>query len=118
MAIIAITASGAVDANYSITEVSGTLNVTPAALTITASNAAKVYGAALPAFTAGYSGFVNGDTVASLDKSGDSGNDRHGGQPGWRLSHHSLRGGGRQLHHSAGQRDPDRDNRSVDSDGQ
>ena len=62
----AITASGAADANYSITEVSGTLNVTPAALTITASNAAKVYGAALPGFTAGYSGFVNGDTAASL----------------------------------------------------
>src|SRR5947207_15256488 len=27
----------------------------------------KVYGAALPALTGTYSGFVNGDTVASLD---------------------------------------------------
>ena len=61
-----ITAAGAVDANYSITYVSGTLSVTQAALTITANNQSKVYGAALPTFTASYSGFVNGDTSASL----------------------------------------------------
>src|SRR6185503_13605022 len=36
-------------------------------LTITADNKNKVYGAALPALTATYSGFVNGDTPASLD---------------------------------------------------
>ena len=41
-----ITAAGAVDANYSITYVSGTLSVTQAALTITANNQSKVYGAA------------------------------------------------------------------------
>jgi len=62
----AITASGAADSNYSISYVSGTLTVTPAALTITAANKAKVYGAALPALTASYSGFVNGDTSGSL----------------------------------------------------
>jgi subtilisin-like proprotein convertase family protein len=61
-----ITASGAVDANYTITEVNGSLNVTAAPLTITANNATKVYGAALPSFTASYSGFVNGDTASSL----------------------------------------------------
>jgi subtilisin-like proprotein convertase family protein len=61
-----ITASGAVDANYTITEVNGSLSVTAAPLTITANNATKVYGAALPTFTASYSGFVNGDTAASL----------------------------------------------------
>jgi len=61
-----ITASGAVDANYTITEVNGTLTVNPAALTITANNANKIYGAALPAFTASYSGFVNDDTATSL----------------------------------------------------
>jgi subtilisin-like proprotein convertase family protein len=61
-----ITASGAVDANYTITEVNGSLSVTAAPLTITANNATKVYGAALPTFTANYSGFVNGDTAASL----------------------------------------------------
>jgi RHS repeat-associated protein len=61
-----ITASGAVDSDYSISYVAGTLTVTPAALTITADNKTKVYGAALPTFTASYSGFVNGDTAASL----------------------------------------------------
>src|SRR5207244_2224186 len=62
-----ITASGAVDANYTISFVAGTLTVTPAALTITADDKSKVYGAALPALTASYSGFVNGDTVSDLD---------------------------------------------------
>ncbi len=61
-----ITASGAADPDYCISYVAGTLTVTPAALTITANNQTKVYGAALPALTASYSGFVNGDTVASL----------------------------------------------------
>src|SRR5262249_13682911 len=42
------------------------LSVTPAALTITGTNATKVYGAPLPSLTASYSGFVNGDTAASL----------------------------------------------------
>ena len=54
------------DADYTISYVSGTLNVTPASLTITADNKTKVYGAALPTLTASYSGFVNGDTSASL----------------------------------------------------
>src|SRR5208337_4721503 len=62
-----ITASGAVDSDYSISYVSGTLNVTAAALTITADNQIKVYGAGLQALTASYTGFVNGDTAASLD---------------------------------------------------
>ncbi len=44
----------------------GTLTVTPAALTITADNQTKLYGAALPTLTASYSGFVNGDTSTSL----------------------------------------------------
>ena len=54
------------DSNYSITYVAGSLTVTTAPLTITASNQTKVYGAALPTLTATYSGFVNGDTSASL----------------------------------------------------
>src|SRR5205085_5022783 len=60
-------ASRASDANYTISFVAGTLTVTPAALSVTADNKSKVYGAGLPALTASYSGFVNGDTVASLD---------------------------------------------------
>jgi hypothetical protein len=61
-----ITASGAVDADYTIGYVAGTLSVTAAPLTITANSQTKQYGAALPKFTASYSGFVNGDTSASL----------------------------------------------------
>jgi len=61
-----ITASGAASPNYTISYASGTLTVSPAALTITAANASKLYGAAVPALTAGYSGFVNGDTPSSL----------------------------------------------------
>ena len=40
--------------------------MTPAALTITADDKSKVYGAALPTLTASYSGFVNGDDASSL----------------------------------------------------
>jgi hypothetical protein len=61
-----ITVIGATAANYAISYVPGTLTVTPAPLTITADNQTKVYGAALPALTASYSSFVNGDTSASL----------------------------------------------------
>ena len=61
-----ITASGAVDTDYSISYVAGSLSVTPAPLMITADSQTKVYGAALPTLTASYTGFVNGDTSASL----------------------------------------------------
>ncbi len=61
-----ITASGAASSNYTITYASGTLSVNAAALTISAVNTSKLYGAALPALTAGYSGFLNGDTASSL----------------------------------------------------
>ncbi len=40
--------------------------VSPAALTITAGNKARVYGAANPPLTVSYSGFVDGDSAASL----------------------------------------------------
>ncbi len=62
----AITASGAVDSNYTITYVAGTLTVTPASLTITANNQTMYFGGSVPALTANYTGFVNGDTSASL----------------------------------------------------
>lgn len=57
----AITPAGATSANYDITFVDGTLAVTPAALTITANDAAGVAGEPLPAFTARFDGLVNGD---------------------------------------------------------
>jgi uncharacterized membrane protein len=43
--------------------------VNPTALTITADNQSMVYGGALPALTASYSGLVNGDTPASFSVS-------------------------------------------------
>ena len=52
--------------DYSPVTTTVTVNVSPAALTITANNQTKVYGAGLPVLTASYSGFVNGDTAASL----------------------------------------------------
>jgi len=62
-----ITASGAVAPSYyTINYVPGALNITPSPLTITANNASRVYGVPNPPFTASYSGFVNGDSAASL----------------------------------------------------
>ena len=60
------TASGAVDNNYTISYVAGDLTINPAALTITANGQTITYGATVPTTTAAYSGFVNGDTSASL----------------------------------------------------
>ena len=57
-----ITASGAIDANYTISYVEGTLTVNPVSLTITADDQSKDYGADLPALTVSYTGLVNGDT--------------------------------------------------------
>jgi hypothetical protein len=62
-----ITPGGWTSNNYAIDYVSGTLTITPVSLTITADNKTKVYGAGLPALTASYSGFVNGDTPACLN---------------------------------------------------
>jgi len=61
-----ITPSGAASANYAIGYVNGTLTVTPATLTVTANNKTRIYGAANPALTVSYTGFVNGDTAADL----------------------------------------------------
>jgi hypothetical protein len=58
--------SGAKFGDYAATVNTGTLTVTPVALTVTANNQTKVYGAALPTLTAWYSGFVNGDTASRL----------------------------------------------------
>jgi MBG domain (YGX type) len=61
-----ITASGAVDPNYTITYTSGTMTVQRAALTVTANAESMTYGGPVPALTASYSGFVNGDNASSL----------------------------------------------------
>ena len=61
-----ISVAGATSANYAISFVNGTLTVTPAILQITADNKSKTYGAALPLLTFTATGFVNGDTAATL----------------------------------------------------
>jgi MBG domain (YGX type)/Bacterial Ig-like domain (group 3) len=61
-----VTCSGAAGANYTITYVAGALTVNKAALTITAPSPTMILGAAVPTLTPTYSGFLNGDTAASL----------------------------------------------------
>ncbi len=60
------TCSGAADPNYTITYAAGTVDVTQAALNITASSETMIYGDIVPAITPSYTGFVAGDTPASL----------------------------------------------------
>ena len=64
-----ITASGAVDPNYTITYQAGTMTVQRAALTVTANPASMTYGGTVPALAVSYAGFVNGDNVSSLTAS-------------------------------------------------
>ncbi len=60
------TCSGASDPAYVITYAPGTASVHPAPLTITASSGSFTQGGNVPAITAQYSGFENGDTSSSL----------------------------------------------------
>ncbi len=62
----AITLSGGVDDNYNFNYVAADFTVTKALLTVTANSQTKVYGAANPALTLTYSGFVNGDDADDL----------------------------------------------------
>ena len=55
------------DSNYSISYVNGQVKENPAPLTITANNVSITAGSSLPAFTATYSGFVNGNTGSNLN---------------------------------------------------
>jgi len=52
--------------NYTVASNNGTLTVTRVSLTVTAADASRTYGAANPAFTGSYSGFVNGETSGVL----------------------------------------------------
>ena len=58
--------SGAVDPNYTFDYSNGTVQLTAALVVVTASSASMTYGGAVPAITATYSGFVNGNNAASL----------------------------------------------------
>lgn len=59
------TFSPANPAIYASVQATVTLTVAPALLTVTPASLGKVYGAALPALTYGFTGFVNGDTAAA-----------------------------------------------------
>jgi MBG domain (YGX type) len=61
-----ILCSGLTSENYSITFLLGALAISTDTLTVTANNATRPYGSANPTFTATISGFVNGDSLASL----------------------------------------------------
>ena len=58
--------TGAVDHKYVIIYSGGLVSVTQAPLTVKASDGTMTYGGTVPSITASYSGFVNGDTPASL----------------------------------------------------
>ena len=57
------TCSGAADPNFEFDYVAGSITITPAAATVTASSDSFTYGGTVPAITASYSGLVNGDTA-------------------------------------------------------
>src|SRR5260370_8492499 len=63
--ITATLSPAAVLSNYAITYNTAQLTINPAALTITANNATRIYGVANPTFSVSYSGFVlrEGPTV-------------------------------------------------------
>ncbi|MFP5234520.1 MAG: MBG domain-containing protein, partial [Acidobacteriota bacterium] len=63
-----IALSGSAAANYTLTSATATTtaNITTALLTVTASSGSLVYGGAVPAITASYSGFVGSDSASSL----------------------------------------------------
>lgn len=58
---------------YNITFLSGTLNITPAPLSVTASNLSRFYGQANPALNVTVSGFVNGETAGTAAGYGGTG---------------------------------------------
>lgn len=56
--------------NYSFSFVNGTLTINKAVLTVMANAASRTYGAANPSFTAGFTGFKNGQNLASSGVTG------------------------------------------------
>lgn len=62
----AITPGGLTSRNYAITYLNGTLTINKAALTVTADNKSKGYGAPVPALTYTITGFVNGESASTV----------------------------------------------------
>ncbi len=59
--------------NYTVTTNNGTLAVTAAGLTVTANDTNRYTGSTNPTFTVTYTGFVNGQTLATSDLAGSPG---------------------------------------------
>jgi hypothetical protein len=74
VAVSGLTLSGASAANYSLpgTTASTTANITKALLTVSADNKSMNFGTAFPAFTASFSGFVVGETLATSGVTGSA----------------------------------------------
>ena len=60
------TCSGAAAPNYTFDYVDGSVKVTPALVTVTASSGSMLYGATVPVITPSYSGWVNGDDASVI----------------------------------------------------
>ena len=73
--------SGVDAGNYSLSWTNGSGTINPAALTITANNAAKFVTQTDPTLTASYSGFVNGETVSTAGLTGTLAVARSGSGP-------------------------------------
>jgi hypothetical protein len=58
--------------NYAVTSNNGTLNITQAALTVTAGNASRIYGDPNPAFTGTIVGLKNGDNITATVTGADA----------------------------------------------
>ena len=86
--------------NYSFVFHNGTLQVTPATLTVSATGT-QTYGASSPTLTPTYSGFVNGDSrQLGADRQSEPHHVGDAHEPGGKLSHQRQPGhpGRRQLH--------------------
>ena len=62
--------TGADANNYMVTTATVTANITPALLTVTADSKCRAYGDPNPSFTASYTGFKNGETLAGSGVTG------------------------------------------------
>ena len=91
--------SGAVDPNYTFSYVDGSVQVNPAPLTIAASFGLDDLRRLDADDPASYSGFVNGDTAASLTDAADVLDDGDVVEPGGDLLELVLGRGRPQLHH-------------------
>ena len=111
--------SGAADPNYSISYVAGSVTVTKAPLTITASSRSMTYGGTVPTITASYAGFVNGDSVVVAHDQADLRDHGHQFEPGLGKPLRVLvrRGGRSQLRHQLFRGFGDGEHRHADHHG-